>query len=218
MDAMNTAVKERPIIFSGPMVRAIIEGRKTQTRRVLGIQPPDVLTHRPPWCNKSTRIINGKRCWFFLAERDPNRGGVFYCKYGEVGDMLWVRETFWVYPGVISSRLLREGADTWPKVIYDIDGDNSWCIEHCWVRRPSIFMRRKHSRITLEITDVRVQRLQEISERDAEAEGVMPLPIDVQPGHAFRECFADTWDAINGKRHPWASNPWVWAITFEVVR
>lgn len=196
---------ERPIIFSGPMVRAILAGKKTQTRRVVKLQPIDILTHKPPWCNKATRIHNGKRCWFYLASVEPSRGGMFCCKHGEVGDRLWVRETWQVDP-----------CGEWG-TCYRATGHSEGCKfpSHLW--RPSIHMPRWASRITLAITDVQVQRVQEISHKDALAEGV---EYDVSQDHGSPLCrFQQLWDALNAKRgFSWESNPWVWVITFSVVR
>lgn len=156
-------MKERPILFSGPMVRAIREARKTQTRRVVKEIDPDEFV-------SSNEADNLALC----------------CPYGAVGDRLWVRETWQGNQGDI-----RYGADG-----DSLHGYNGW--------RPSIFMPRWASRITLEVTGVRVERVQEISEEDAQAEGV-----------AHRCDYKVVWDAINGKKYPWSSNPWVWVIEFK---
>ena len=214
--------RERPIIFSGPMVRAIRGGAKTQTRRLVRPQP---------------RIVPAD------LDRGFTEGGVYDADfgtgpmefdaldlpkfrrspYGERGDRLWVRET-WRLPVEPDGTPLTgiEYRATAPEAAQDF-GIN-------W--RPSIFMPREASRVTLEVEAVRVERLQEISEADAIAEGLREWPIP-DPHHArwsagldsgpFRDCweydprraFKIGWDAINGKRGPWASNPWVWCLTFR---
>lgn len=184
-----TAVRERPILFSGPMVRAIMEGRKTQTRRLMKPQPE-------------------KSLWKIL-ELHPRQKA--RCPYGEVGDRLWVRETF----ANINNSDLGEAS----YVEYRADGDEDrfpgqWPPECAddplrphW--RPSIFMPRKLSRITLELTDVRVERLNEISEADVLAEGVTVLPCNASPQQAY----AELWESINGKGS-WGPQ-WVWVLTFR---
>ena len=193
-------MKERPILFSGPMVRAILDGRKTQTRRVLNPQPTIV-----PVKSNSRYLLDG-------------HGFTAVSKYGVPGDRLWVRETF-------------RDPDTLEFFAYKADvGTHRWreCIDpdNCrW--RPSIFLRRRDSRITLDITEVRVQRLQEISEEDAQAEGVewhdgvkAWRSYDLLGQTPFLEktaagSFRTLWDSINAKRgFGWDTNPWIWAITF----
>ena len=136
-------MKEHPILFSGAMVRAILDGRKTQTRRALSQQPLEILTKRPPWEHTVTRQWNGCKVWFALMQRNPNRGTAFRCKYGEVGGRLWVKETFSDHGAF--------GSDG--RIIYrsDIPGGKQPNGLH-W--KPSIFMPRKSSRITMQITGV----------------------------------------------------------------
>jgi hypothetical protein len=189
-------LRERPILFSGPMVRAILEGKKTQTRRVMRPQP-DIRNWR--W--------TGERWEKYLGY--PLGHDVPLGPYGAVGDRLWVRETW-----------MAEHFPSAPgEVYYHYRADNTgagsgWTAAKMW--KPSIHMPRKASRLTLEVTDVRVEQLQSISEMDARAEG-MELPAD-SPRN-FRRVFAALWDEINGKRPgcTWADNPWVWAVTFERV-
>ena len=166
-------MKERPIIFSTPMVKAILDGRKTQTRRVIKDQPP-------------------------LSMRDMFKPKNLKCPYGQVGDRLWVRETFKPY-------------NCMGGFAYKADGDLSTGFP--W--KPSIHMPRGASRITLEITESRAERLQDISEEDAKAEGVKCCPNAVSD---YKHHFMILWDSINGKKYPWDSNPWVWVISFKVVR
>jgi hypothetical protein len=201
-------VKERPILFSSPMVKAILAGRKTQTRRVLSPQPT------------SDDIDNAGDCETVI---DMATGRDIRCPYGAEGDRLWVRET-WTHDAE-SLEACRLAFDCCSVPGYgpyylatEVSPDTlKW--------KPSIFMPRWASRITLEVTDVRVQRLQEISDSDSEAEGVRPIDAAIvfndRGGHdrklsgTARGAFACLWDSINGKRAAWASNPWVWAITFR---
>jgi hypothetical protein len=174
-------MKERPILFSGPMVRAILDGRKTQTRRA--IRPP------MPW----------RDGWGVGL-------GEYNCPYGQPGDRLWVRETW-------APKQWEKGA------CYRATGD-LLDTGHCqW--RPSIHMPRWASRITLEVIGVRVERLQDISEADAEAEGCEPLPMcggpEVGGYNCYQSGFELLWGSINGKLAPWSSNPWVWVVEFQRI-
>ncbi len=161
-------MRERPILSSGAMVRAIVEGRKTQTRRVVRPQPPDHV--RDAGVLHSASDSNG--LWWWLDSKDlmdaSTVGDEFRCPYGVPGDRLWVREQF--------SRLESfeffsdEVPNQIPGAWYWADGNPAW---GNWERpKPSIHMPRDLCRIVLEVTDVRVQQLQEISDADAEAEGV----------------------------------------------
>ena len=176
-------MNEKPILFSGPMVRALLAGIKTQTRRL--VKYNNMLGEPAEWCSSVA-----EPGWIHICG-DFRR----FCPYGQPGGRLWVRET-WRSMGKCN-----KGTDV---VFYRADGhvDGPW--------RPSIFMPRWASRITLEITEVRVQRLQEISEADARAEGAKHMP-----DHRWH--FREIWDSINGKKYPWASNPWVWCLTFKRV-
>lgn len=206
----HVAGRERPILFSGPMVRAILEGRKTQTRRVVKPQPienAEGLPHAGPWTwwnqsQSTSRAVAG--CVDDAAFAECMRE---HCPYGAVSDRLWVRET-WCdgYPG--ADPILYRAS-------YNGGADHRW--------RPSIFMRREHSRLTLGVTAVRVERLQNISEEDAVAEGLPPYCCDAPQwspcgchGMEPRDHFRDGWNGLNAKRgYSWESNPWVWAITFR---
>jgi len=199
-------MNEKPILFSGASVRAILEGRKSQTRRVV----------------KNARGANslyaGEHDGLWVVERFGDAASTMIkCPYGKPGDILYVREAV---------RLC--GADdvgaplAQPPVWYKADGE-------CDVRlyphpRSSMFMPRWASRITLEIVEVRVQRLQDISEEDARAEGISAESASQFVGHghpiddtAWIIAYADLWNHINGKKYPWSSNVWVWAITFKRV-
>ena len=201
---------EKPIIFSAPMVRAVIAGEKTQTRRVITPQPP-------------TMIYNdGTNRWYPSGVWG---GKDWHAKY-EAGDLLWVRETF-------GSSLLGDYTFLQYKATVDTDDPCAYPIDFAQYEkieskswRPSIFMPRWASRITLRVTSVRAQRLQDISSGDAMDEGVGEVPaaweglgdtFGMGP-LAFVAAFKNLWDDINAKRgYSWDSNPWVWAYKFEVV-
>lgn len=231
---MSTAVKERPILFSAPMVRAILAGDKTQTRRIIKRPPndphhlrilgPSGAVHytrpegdklvREAWQTPGYRVLT---CAEWMAEQ---------CQYGRPGDRLWVRET-WGYnpdhPGMAWHACYR--ADP------GMENDGiKW--------KPSIHMPRAACRIKLEITSVRVERLQDISADDAEAEGVertnftgfgdeRGLPVFPEPdvyrgsiNQDWTECpieaYQHLWEAINGP-HSWEANPWVWVVEFRRI-
>ena len=209
---------ERPILFSGPMVRALIAGRKTQTRRAVKPQPVSV---------GQTPLIsfNHGRAEISFGPDDRRDDGLRWwsCPYGQAGDALWVRETWLAVPATAYRH--SEGVvqtvnpdDLNYAAIYAAGWDRSipkW--------RPSIHMPRWASRLTLDVSHVRVERLQDISEADAIAEGlewVAPgmwsvvghLPI---LGHDPRAVYAELWDHINGAG-AWAANPWVWVVSFSV--
>ena len=215
---------ERPILFSGPMVRAILEGRKTQTRRVVKPQP-----------DAGARITPIDSEW--LLERwqkqdreftNFGRAARVQCPYGKPGGRLWVRETLcrpdgdpWLYSADRQPVMVSREDET-AMLVWAHHKEQDSC--------SSIFMPRWASRLTLEITDVRVERLRDITEEDAIAEGIIPKPGGVFEGSrdtsrkgltlitpwlTAREAFSDIWDKINGKKHPWASNPWVWVIEFR---
>jgi len=183
--------RERPILFAAPMVRAIISGAKTQTRRVMMSIGAG---SRMPAANPSRTATDGR--WW----THPN--GWERCPYGVPGDRLWVRETFAEFP--------LPG-----DFVYRADHDERFPAELTW--RPSIHMPRRASRLTLAVTGVRVERLQEISEHDARAEGIQPLQMDC--GSALPR-FEGLWESINGKRPrcSWSDNPWVWVIDFSSDR
>lgn len=192
-DRRVTALEERPIIFSAPSVRAILDGTKTQTRRVVKDFP------------------------HFCDLQSSAEAGATLCPFGTVGQTLWVRETWGYAPGTLPDERevlyfatpeVHPPGWTWPERRGEI-------LDYT-VKRPSIFMPRWASRITLEITRVRVDRLQDISEEDAIAEGCHHsegAPTQELSGTS-RGAYAVLWDDINAKRAPWSSNPWVWVIEF----
>lgn len=211
-------VKERPILFSGPMVRAILDGRKTATRRVIKPQPTNGIWWEPEWPNS-----------WVSSPLDKVRF-VWSCPYGVPGDRLWVRETCWIDRAPVSpgEPLRAFFADGWCVFSDGRPGGHSpfkmteaRLESNAALRKTSsIHMPRWASRITLEVVSVRVERLQEISEDDAIAEGVEPMRAGQGgegPIKTYRTGLVHAWDAINGSKHPWASNPWVWVIEFRRI-
>ena len=209
-------MKERPILFSGPMVRAtlhaILQGDKTQTRRVVKSRkgwPIDFIGGIDDWDDPSYWGFEGQDgFWYTLKPEKGDRQ--IPCLYGRPGDMLWVREGHYFFEdkripeiGYSPENLTRED------VIYQADADEIQCP---W--RSPIHMPRWASRITLEITSVRVERLQNFSESDALAEGIKynELPNN---GRA-RTCYRGLWEQINGPGS-WNKNPFVWVIEFKRV-
>ncbi len=232
-------MKERPILFSAPMVRAILAGTKTQTRRVVkipGVMPHTsfVITHPE---EEIIRFDDGTFHYLSTAAMS----GPYACPYGQPGDRLWVRET-WRHTcdSLEEARALTEDITSGTAVDYRatyVDelmrngpmarADAEECCRwETW--KPSIHMPRWASRILLEVTDVRVQRLQDISGSDARAEGVERIHCygpdcpDGEDGcnargcYGARERFHELWDSINGAG-AWGANPWVWALSFRRV-
>jgi hypothetical protein len=190
-------MKEKPILFSTDMIKAILDGRKAMTRRVIKPQP------KGEWAAPGRTM----------------------CPYGKIGDRLWVRETFGIcdFPGTDTSFGHR-------KILYKADGETHYDIGK-W--RSSIFMPRYASRINLEITNIRVERLQSITYKEVEKEGiniVNKLPNPLSLGRMEKEKleifidkiakneFSKLWDSINAKRgYGWDINPWVWCISFKII-
>ena len=207
-------MKERPIVMTPENAQKCHIGAKTQTRRLVKL---------PAW---STEVAE-----------DNARSCVPFCPYGQVGDRLWVRENGWERPAR-TPKMLRDGADTWERFYFDALLDAGEAEElkgYGFKRRPSIHMPRWACRTVLEITDVRVERLQEISEEDAIAEGVTCLGgvNGTYDRDDFSGCWTNysntetaaywnspidsyhsLWDSINGVGS-WALNPWVWVIEFR---
>lgn len=211
--------KERPILFSAPMVRALLDGSKTQTRRIVKMKQSD-------WCKEikgdcwhpneiaEWRLQDGRwfglMGWYTLAFAD--------CPYGQIGDRLWVRENWAFHKMAIGSVEDKDGPFAYAA---DTFGQQQRLADK-WT--PSIHMPRWASRILLEITDIRVERLNDISEADAKAEGVY-LHTDgkytnyLSPtGYAInaKSSFASLWESINGDGS-WDANPWVWVVEFKRI-
>ncbi|HGU1004244.1 TPA: hypothetical protein ACM6Y7_004947 [Escherichia coli] len=191
---MKGEVKERGMIFNDEMVRAILGGNKTQTRRIV-----------------EEKFYGRAVAAELLAK---------HCPYGQPGDRIWVRETYRVHGKATDVATL----------VYRASVRNSWTeqthrvpVEVCnkpvsekWT--PSIHMPRWASRILLEITDVRVERLHDMSEADAKAEGASPATYKITPPEAvYRVGFGDIWRGIYGQEN-WLSNPWVWVIEFKRIQ
>ena len=236
-------MKEHPILFSASMVKAILGDHKTQTRRVLTIQPLDILP------------MNIPNEWVCLMQKEPeSKGKVFRCRYGIPGDRLWVRETFvleqwedepkppadrplfhhesdqmdeydneyWLWPHY-------KATDPAPELCYEDDPNDDGEPKCKW--RPSIHMPRWASRIALEIISVRIERLQDIGKdenindvfeeglsKHAYYEFVDDEPCDINTEEALED-YKELWNSINEKRgFGWDVNPWVWVIEFKRVK
>ena len=258
-------MKERPILFSAPMVRALLDGSKNQTRRVI--------THKrypvPSWATFGQEMDKDLFRWseeqtpgqpLRALRRWPIDGCGPYaipCPYGQPGDRLWVREAWrigaWsVDDGSLAIDYLSSEPTKTPWISVPEDSNNYHCasvFENYWIqstddciksklstddsgtyhwapgqspcrKRPSIHMPRWASRITLEVTSVRVERLQDISEADAKAEGTVPSDGYAGPERdrhkGWRKSYAQLWETINGP-DSWTANPWVWVIEFKRI-
>lgn len=217
-------MKERPILFNGDMVRAILSGAKTQTRRPMRPQPPKDAAIVDPYngdLDNFTAWSADKK--MFLSPGNINGTAHWRCPYGQVGDRLWVRETFGIgrasgiyyYKTCSPNHLLRDHPENY-KALFD-----RW--------HPSIHMPRRASRITLEITNIRVDRVQDISEGDAKAEGVATW-CDSHKEKCFYDpnsqlhtypttTFSRLWDSIYADRgFGWRANCWVWVMEFKRIQ
>lgn len=240
---MSTSTREHPLLFSGPMVRALLDGRKTQTRRL--VTPKTSLLDGDSWPKRMRDGMDWANAWIdkgpspagnpgpylkvpFPAEETVHRVYPIW----QVGNALWVRETAWYdrepvqllmedlpircfYEGrEVRSADGRSGEAPYASTAATLD------LNDALRKRPGIHMPRWASRLTLRVTSVRVERLQEITDTDAIAEGIGPfansLTIDCDT-ESPRRVFGSLWDSINGERAPWASNPWVWCVSFERV-
>lgn len=211
---------ERPILFSAPMVRAILAGTKTQTRRI--VKPQPVQDDHGFWSSDGKSHCGSVELW---AEHVAA-----HCPYGQPGDRLWVRESGWERPER-TPKMMREGADTWPRFAYAADdwSDDDRADFRRWgfKVRPSIHMPRWASRILLEITAIRVERLNDISEADAREEGITdggctecgnPEPCWCHnPSPDPCDAYCHLWEQINGP-DSWSANPWVWVVEFRKVK
>ena len=189
-------MKEHAILFSTPMIRAILDGRKSQTRRI--IKFPDAFDKQ--------RVYDNYPFGLKYGHKDGTVWRLF--PKWEVGDILWGRETF--FETNYGSFIYKANANK------DIGDGFKW--------KPSIFMPKEACRIRLEITNIRFERVQDISEEDAIAEGI-EMNNKPHKGWYWMEnvystdsavlAYEHLWNKINGKKYPWSSNPWVWVIEFE---
>ncbi|ENZ7702241.1 morphogenetic protein [Klebsiella pneumoniae] len=209
-------MKERGMIFNEEMVRAILDGRKTQTRRIMAPQPADDIER----CIFPNPEAIG---WKSSLRHKHGSTTAHFCHYGKPGDRIWVRETF---QGPLFDYDLMDSYCKDPTpfekpefCVYKADGvpapefyDADDELHCCW--RPSIHMPRWASRILLEITNVRVERLKSISDSDAIREGCSTA--NMKSGDCVADVFARLWASIYGAES-WNANPWVWVIEFKRV-
>ncbi len=210
-------MKERPILFNAPMVRALLDGSKTQTRRVVKL-PPWVLAGELDQDDDRWPVgMDGDGDWHRLT-----------CPYGQPGDRLWVRETYFAWGRWETRYSEAKGRDEWHFVDLTLECGRQHQfadplpgalrrrghggVEPTWWKRPGILMPKAAARIWLKITGVRVERLQDISRGHAMAEGC-PFP-NTQQGADPRKWYAELWESINGP-DSWDANPWVWVVEFR---
>ena len=245
-------MKERPILFSAPMVRALLNDSKTQTRRIAKFEAIEPGLNMQFTGLRAERRSNGQ---WTLQSRDAatnlnDRTRPLYCPYGQPGDRLWVKETHYRYGKWVKAGFTASGRQRWrfkanggsvlyPEQVHDIVLPSKRT-QLGWHKRPSIFMPRWASRITLEVTGVRVERLNDISPDDAQAEGLATITKDGKlfkygipdrdglpgednygwPWHEWRispvDAYQRLWTQINGLGS-WFSNPWVWVVEFKQV-
>lgn len=243
LERMEESVKERPVLFKGEMVRAILADRKTCTRRLQGLEllnekdAPDATFDDwkdsiDNWTVRDGDGHSGVGWYAWVTDEGDSGSFLLECPYGVPGDRLWVRETWRPRQEhncganlgqcdcdaeVIRIRYDADGAET--EFPYPEDIPSDWEIPSAAARGnvPSIFLPRWASRITLEVIDVRVERLQQISPADAQAEGIdLTGQFGIDPNDFVCE-FAELWDSINGKKTPWPVNPWVWRVAFRRI-
>lgn len=219
-------MKERPIPFSAPMVRAVLAGTKTQTRRVCKPAQFYSLSHvvEVPDPQERGQVYNGSH--FGDEEGDIQ----FASPYGGRGDRLWVREAWRtadtldpLSPSAIADKCLDAGyRKPWAPLQWEADGSKNkdWrgfgpgngIVVGPGKLRPGMFMPRWASRITLDVIGVRVERLQDISPEDCLAEGISGYATAGRG--PLQTCYADLWESINGPES-WSANPWVWVVKFK---
>lgn len=206
-------MSERGIIMAADSVRAILAGRKTQTRRVYRPRNPE------PWELPPGEGYKDDGTPWPMYQDTYGDFHPIRCPYGAPGDRLWVRESW-------TRWCSDEGCDKRGHIAYRADASAE--VERMTSWRSPLHMPRWASRLTLEVVEVRVQRVQEISEQDAEAEGIerdeygravnpVVAGLKTRVSHTAVQAYRHAWDAINGRRFPWSSNPWVWAVTFKRV-
>lgn len=240
---------ERPILFSTAMVQALLAGRKTQTRRIMKPQPS----------SRATEIFHctkggwPKTPWHARLELPADPGyyevtDLYKCPYGEVGDILWAKESFWQYGRWVKTDdpKMKNGKEWHPLASEPIRfvADNptiepakglEWSMGYRWRKMSSLFLKKEHARIWMEETDLRVERVQDISEADAIYEGALQVTKDGKLmkyciyGHGdyssppwqdmpytAKACFGDLWTKINGPES-FKANPWTWAVSFTLL-
>lgn len=212
-------MKETPLLFTPENVSKVLDGDKTQTRRIIKPQPWEVIPPKagePPWPHV-----------FRYKDGSTTYGDPFLmpCPYGTVGDRLYVKESHYLWGRWDLDGLTKTGRQkyrfrrTTTEIRYredpptkGYDGTRS-TMRSQWHKRSALFMEKKDARLWLELTEVRVERLQEISEEDCRAEGVQVG--GEEEGHDFH--FMNLWESINGKGS-WDLNPWVWVLSFKTVK
>lgn len=234
-------MSERPILFSTPMVKAILEGRKTQTRRIVKPQVQEIYYMKNAPLDYHNYTREPWKPWKY--DLDDGNSGSMLCPYGEHGDRLWVRETW--FPTRFDVKQMLSRGDT-SCIRYKADGTydpGRDCVGRSW--KPSIHMPKAAARIWLEVEEVRVERLQEISEEDAIAEGVKENVCEMasecpsalcangcqgkgeywnyldemqegDPCYSAAESYKTLWQSINGPES-WEQNPWVWVVKFKRI-
>jgi hypothetical protein len=224
------ALKETGIIFQGRLVRATLADVKKQTRRLQGL---DLLNRDPSRYTRPVPQTKDRSVWIVHDTLDNSIPHALKCPYGGIGDRLWVRETWQAVRVAVNPETGYGDRIYYPRDIPKSSENGWWAVayaadpawpgtesreERGFPWRPSIFMPRWASRLSLKITDVRLEQLQSIRPGDIGEEG---LPVDYTvPDHPWaleteqREAFKALWDGLNAKKAPWAKNPWVWAITF----
>ena len=246
-------MREIPTLLSTPMVQATLDGRKSQTRRVKGLDYINESPDQWEFVNTSDKLDFPRPAdcrhpedpWYLWNDIHNNgKSFISQCPYGKPGDILWVRETFYAYGIWIKNGKTKSGKQAWTFCDTTSSGfkyhyedkppesvlPNTTREQYGWFKRPSIFMPREACRILLEVTDVRVERLQDISEEDAKAEGapeslsikelevlqgmdwMIPSPFLM---HQFG--FLAIWCKINGQKS-WLNNPFVWVISFRRIQ
>ncbi len=209
-------MKERPILFNTPMVQAILSGQKTQTRRIVNKAPTTEINHRLIALDNGWNWQVDQQGIVPTMHREIHNPMV--CPFGQIGDRLWVRETFRLYDldecphADFPCGCPRNGTPLY-KASHDCGDGEKW--------KPSIHMPRSACRLILEITNIRIERLNDITSEDAKAEGFdySTHPSAIQMGYAIgaKTNFRFTWEQIYGQNE-WNKNPWVWVIEFKVIQ
>lgn len=233
-------MNKKPILFSTAMVSAILEGRKTQTRRTKGLDYINTLGPRINFgeCHLGEHMTwtpqepSGFRAYFGDSVADDWFVGI-KCPYAtHAGDLLWVREVHYRFGHWVGNGLTRTGKQKWkfvpdtdevkyfdnPPADFRISRDKKFPHAPDWYKRLARFMPKEAARIFLRITDIRVERLQDITEEDAKAEGAQQMHIDDlgQTFATYRRGFQSLWESINGPES-WTANPWTWCVSFERI-